>query len=271
LECGLTDQVLADGERLTQLEPSNPYARSLRGYACLAQQRFHEALEYFHQAIQLDPELLTARIGRIQAYLQLRQGMEAEADCTAILSLKSEDSVVAIAYELRGLARRLQGRWQDACADFTAALQHNPTVELYNRRAEMYYYAGEYAAALRDHMQALKLDPHNPQTLNMLAWIWSTCPDPEFRNGPRAKECATRACELTEWSEPGLIDTLAAACAECGDYDLAVQWQTRAVELVEQKGNANDTTRQDYQARCELYRQRKPFRTPWGPLSQLLP
>ena len=58
--------------------------------------------------------------------------------------------------------------------------------------------------------------PRSAATFNQLGWVWATCPDPDIRNGERARECATRACELTEWTEPGFLDTLAAACAECG-------------------------------------------------------
>jgi tetratricopeptide (TPR) repeat protein len=104
-------------------------------------------------------------------------------------------------------------------------------------------------------MEALKRDPRHAGTFNQLAWLWATCPDPDIRNGERAKECANRACELSEWSEPGFLDSLAAACAECGDFDDAVKWQEKAIAQI------GDPVRQtDYESRLELYRQRKPAR-----------
>ena len=82
-------------------------------------------------------------------------------------------------------------------------------------------------------------------------------PDPDVRNGQRARECATRACELTEWAEAGFLDTLATACAECGEFDDAIKWQEKAME----KLPADDADKQaDYQSRLELYEQRKPAR-----------
>jgi serine/threonine-protein kinase len=105
-------------------------------------------------------------------------------------------------------------------------------------------------------MEALKRDPRHAGTFNQLAWVWSTCPDPDIRNGARARECATRACELTEWGEPGFLDTLAAACAECGEFEDAVKWQEKALELV-----SDDPERAaDYQSRLDLYLDRKPAR-----------
>jgi serine/threonine-protein kinase len=103
-------------------------------------------------------------------------------------------------------------------------------------------------------MEALKRDPRHAGTFNQLGWVWATCPDPDVRNGPRAKECATRACELTEWAEPGFLDTLAAACAECGEFDDAVRWQEKAIELADPDRAA------DYRGRLGLYRTRKPAR-----------
>ena len=112
-----------------------------------------------------------------------------------------------------------------------------------------------HRAGIRDHMEALKRDPRHAGTFNQLGWVWATCPEPDVRNGTRAKECATRACELTEWVEPGYIDTLAAACAECGDYDEAVRWQEKAIKLLD-----SEERQADYRTRLELYSQRKPLR-----------
>jgi len=57
------------------------------------------------------------------------------------------------------------------------------------------------------------------------------------------------------WKEPNDMNTLAAACAEAGDFAAAVQWQSKAIELLsDEKGKA------DYRARLTLYREKKPYR-----------
>lgn len=266
LECERPTELHADSETLIQWEPTNPVGYFLRGMAWALKGQWEEALRDYDRAQAMAPGHLPSLLARAHVYLRLGRAGEAEADCDAYLR---RDPEVASVYELRGLARRLQGRWREAAADFTSALQRDPSVDRYNRRAEMHYYEGDYAAALRDHTEALKLDPYHPGTFNLLAWIWSTCPDPEFRNGLRARDCAIRACELTEWSEPSFLDTLAAACAECGEYDQAVHWATKAVEILQQRSESDAKQLQDYLKRCELYRQGKPFRTPPGPMTSL--
>jgi serine/threonine-protein kinase len=161
------------------------------------------------------------------------------------------------AYELRGTARRSLGNYAGALADFNEAISLAPgAVMPYNYRAGIHYAQENYAAAVRDHMEALKRDPRHAGTFNQLAWIWATCPDPDVRNGDRARECATRACELSEWSEPSFLDTLAAAYAECGEFEDAIKWQEKARDMV-----ADDPEKfADYTTRLQLYQQRKPAR-----------
>ena len=52
-----------------------------------------------------------------------------------------------------------------------------------------------------------------------------------LRDGKRAVELASIACELTNRSLPTHISTLAAAYAEVGDWDNAVIHQTQAAEM----------------------------------------
>jgi serine/threonine-protein kinase len=107
---------------------------------------------------------------------------------------------------------------------------------------------------VRDHLDALKRDPRSAAAFNQLAWVWATAPDPGVRNGPRAKECATRACELTDWSDPGPLDTLAAACAELGEFTDAAAWQEKALALAAPADEAA------FRERLDLYRGGTPYR-----------
>jgi hypothetical protein len=66
-----------------------------------------------------------------------------------------------------------------------------------------------------------------------LAWVLAACPNADLRDGPRAVELATRACEATQGKDRIALETLAAAHAECQDFAAAIQWQVRAVALLQ--------------------------------------
>ena len=99
--------------------------------------------------------------------------------------------------------------------------------------------------------------PDQAGVLNNLAWLLATCPDGAFRNGPEAVRLATRACELTKYSQPLLIGSLAAAQAESGDFQAAIATAERAAALA-------DTLHLERVAAknrelIQLYRQNQPF------------
>ena len=75
-----------------------------------------------------------------------------------------------------------------------------------------------------------------------------------MRDGEEAIRYATRACELTDYTSPGYLDTLAASHAEAGRFDDAVRWQEKAIKLVDADRKA------DYEARLEQYEAGSPFR-----------
>ena len=80
--------------------------------------------------------------------------------------------------------------------------------------------------------------------------------DAKVRDGKRAVESATKACELSEWQDAFHLGTLAAAYAETGDFDTAVKWQTKANALYTE---ADDTRKGE--ARLKLYQAKKRYRT----------
>ncbi len=122
-------------------------------------------------------------------------------------------------------------------------------------RGGTWQFKGEYPKAIADWQAALEIDPKDPTTLNALAWVLATTPEAALRDGARAVDLATQACELTGEKNGSLVDTLAAAYAEAGKFEEAAKWQEKALELL-----SDSPEKAGVQARLEMYRQGKPYR-----------
>ncbi|HEV2046666.1 MAG TPA: tetratricopeptide repeat protein [Chthoniobacterales bacterium] len=92
--------------------------------------------------------------------------------------------------------------------------------------------------AVAHYEKSLKIAPRSPETLNSLAWVLSTCSDAQLRNGSRAIQLAEQANQLSGGKNPVLIRTLAAAYAESGRFNDAIDAAQRASQLAVAKGNS---------------------------------
>jgi tetratricopeptide (TPR) repeat protein len=253
LRMGDVKNAIADFDQAVNLVPNNAYAISRRASAYWAERNMEMALADFSRAIELNKEWVWVRNGRGLVYHDQGAYNEALADFNASIAIDPNHGET---YEFRAETWYKLARREEAMADLNEAIKFDPqSARLFNRRAMMHYFNREFAKSVRDHTSALKCEPNNGTTFNYLAWVWSTAPDPSVRNGRRALECATRACELTEWQTPGFLDTLAAAHAEVGNFAEAEKWADRAADLADTEPN-----RQEYLTRADKYRLRQPLR-----------
>ncbi len=105
---------------------------------------------------------------------------------------------------------------------------------------------------------ALRSEPDSPVALNNLAWLLSAGPDDSLRNGAVAVELARNLNRVSKQNNPFFIRTLAAAYAEAGQFDVAIETAQGASELANAQGQ-HDLAVQ-IQDETNLYRQHLPFR-----------
>jgi tetratricopeptide (TPR) repeat protein len=154
-----------------------------------------------------------------------------------------------------GNALQALGRTEEAIAHYQEALRIKPDY------ANAHYNwglalprLGRFEEAVMHNQEALRIEPDYAAAHNNLAWLRATCPDETIRDGRRALAHAMRAVELVGDDNAVVLDSLSAAYAESGDFDEAVRWQERAVQL------AGDEVKDDLAARLELYKQGQPYR-----------
>jgi tetratricopeptide (TPR) repeat protein len=167
------------------------------------------------------------------------------------------DAKFAPAYENRGIAHKAKGDSARAIADFDQAIKLDPQyARPYYNRGTVYASKGDHHRAVADFQESIRLDPDDPSAYNSAAWILATCAADNCRDGKKAVELATKACSLTGWTQPDLLDTLGVAYAEAGDFENAIKFENRALQYPQWTEREGDGARK----RLELYKEKKPYR-----------
>jgi tetratricopeptide (TPR) repeat protein len=152
------------------------------------------------------------------------------------------DPKLAHAFNNRGLVYLARGEKGKAMADFNKAIQLRPTLaaafgnraglwmrQAQDEKAELWMREAQYDKAVADYDQATRLDPEMAIAFNNRGWIRATCPFDHLRNGEKAVRDGLKAYALSGEKDPAAMSTVAAGYAECGRFDEAIKWQTKAL------------------------------------------
>ena len=250
---------LAEAQRFLRDESLIFVALCNRAHARDSRKDYDGALADLNEAIGRDPkaELKAVGLTRRADVRQHRKDVDgALADYAEALRIAPDPTILAVSHMNRGLIESDRNDLEAALADCSKAvllLPANPVV--YVGRARVLINGRLYERALADCDLAVEIGPKNSWGHDFRAWIRATCPEAKFRDGKKAVEGATRACELSSWKNPSCLETLAAAEAESGDFDAAVKWQARALGLV-----TDDEAKPRFRERLELFGKKQPYR-----------
>jgi tetratricopeptide (TPR) repeat protein len=222
---GEYDKAIGDCDKAIQLDPQFGDTYLTRGTAFLKKRFYEKAITDFDQGIRLNPKNALAYINRGMAYLQKLDYDKAIADCDHAIELNPQGTV---AYNNRGAAHLKKRDYDGAIADYEQVIRINPKDALaYLNRGTARLRKLNYEEAIADYSRAIQLSPWSETAYKNLAWLLATCPNASFRDGKTAVEHATKACVLSEWKDPKTLPILAAACAEAGDFESALKWQSQ--------------------------------------------
>jgi len=248
---GQKDKALSDFNWAVRIDPKFAIAFSDRGMIWMLDGAYDAAIYDLNEAIRLDPSNSKALNNRGLTRIYKGQPDKALSDLNESLRLNPRD---AVTMGNRGLAWHSKGNLDRAFADYDNAIRLDASIaQNFDLRGVAWMLRNDYVRAIADLREANRLDPNRPSALNNLAWLEATCPNPQFRDGQRAVEHATRACELSGWKTPTRLSTLSAAYAETGDFRGAVKWMEKAIEL------APDTSSRS-RSMLELFKAHKPYR-----------
>lgn len=226
-------------------------ALQFQGEMWMRRGNLRQAMETITQYLSLFPQDSAALLLRGQAREGLRDLDNAEADYTAALSHNNQSPARLLRARVRAQTRRFPA----ALKDLQEYLERFPDdMNALLLRSQLLRQTGQYAPSLQDKVRLHQLAPDQPDVCNSLAWLLATCPEAQYRDGPRAVSLARHACEVTKYTNSHLLDTLAAALAEAGEFEEAARWQSIALNLTPPEQAAGR------KARLELYHTRQPYR-----------
>jgi tetratricopeptide (TPR) repeat protein len=227
---------IADYSEAIRLEPGSAAAYALRAAAWGVKHARDREVADLGQAIRLDPTNADYRVARARSWSAQGRHEHAMDDYDAAIRLRPQDAALYVA---RGDEYRRHLKLDLALDDYNRAIQLAPDdARAYICRAMVAKQRRAFAQAVAELTDLTQMAPGNPEVHRVLARILATCYKDEVRDGSRAVQEATRACELTRWRDPDCLDTLAAAFAETGDYDSAVAWQKQAIALARREATS---------------------------------
>jgi tetratricopeptide (TPR) repeat protein len=214
---------------------------------------FDLAISNIDTAIRLQPENTELLLNRATFWNSKGEYDKSIADSDEVIRRKPDH---AGAYFQRATSRHMKKQYDEAIADCDEALALEPgNVNARLQRFSSWYQEGLFDKAAEDLNAAAKVAPKSLDVLRAQASFWSYCPEARFRNGRRAVETATVACERTAWKDSQTLSALSMALAETGDFEAAVTRMTRAIEL-----ETDNARRKKHNEILDLFKARKPYR-----------
>src|SRR4029078_671640 len=116
--------------------------------------------------------------------------------------------------------------------------------------------SGRGDKAVPQYEKALEFDPNSIAAMNNLAWVLATFPADGVRNGEKAVKLSEKAVSLAGAPNPMLLRTQAAALAEKGKFETAVEAGEQALRLATKQGNGE--LAESIRGELEVYRKNQP-------------
>ena len=256
----------ADSEKIwghtLAVAPNSNLAQASFGNALLSKGRAADAIPYYEKAIALRPDDAEGHNTLADALRRSGRLDEAIAQFRTVLELRSRQGDAKKAEAHYNLANALLEKNQviDAIEEYRHAVELEPNnLDYHNNLGNALLRQGLEAEAIDEYEKVLTIDPASVAARGNLAWTLATSFNPARRQGFRALELARQANELSGERDPIILNALAAAYAETGQFAKAVSTAQQALDLAAQ-GNPQLTKL--LQQEIALFRAGSPYHAP---------
>ncbi|MFK7911310.1 MAG: tetratricopeptide repeat protein [Akkermansiaceae bacterium] len=249
---GKTDSAIDAFRRGLKIKPDHWRLLSQLGFALNLKGKTEEAIELCERAVEITPDSDGALANLGNVYLANGRHEKAVEYFEKALELGGESANKLVNV---GLTKAAMGKRKESVELYQKALALDANHFRANREmGGIQLEAGKRLDALRYFNRAHASRPGDFATANNLAWLLATVPNPELRDGAKAVQLAQMIAKMTNYRDPSVLDTLAAAYAEAGQFDKAVAVSQKALSLSPSSALASQI-----RERLRLYQAGKPF------------
>jgi tetratricopeptide (TPR) repeat protein len=248
---------LAAYTKLVREDPRNPLRRDTLGTIHLRNGRLEEAAAELRASLTLNPDSAPTHYNLGLTLASGQKFAEAAKEFSEAIRLAPDH---AQAHNNLGAVLHFLGNLEEAGRHYRQAVSLRPdNVEAVNNLARLLVQQRRPIEAVELFGRALAINQDFASALAGLAWLRSTS-ETSLRNGAEAVGLAERADRLTGHQDPSVLDALAAAYAEVGRFDRAVEVGREARAAAERAGLTNLAS--EIGQRLELYQRKQPYRAP---------
>ncbi|MBW8001356.1 MAG: tetratricopeptide repeat protein [Planctomycetes bacterium] len=226
------------------------------GSIYLRTKRYEKAIYFYKKGAENDPKIERVYYTIGLCYQKLGQLDKAIEYWEKELQAKYDNPLVH--YNMAG-AYTKTGKIDLAIKHYNKVKKLKPNhFNSYVNLAQLFFERGDTAQAIDHYQIALKLKPNNIDALNALGWILATTEDENFSNPSKAVQYAEKACEITNFQNPLLLDTLSVSYAARGNFKDAIETSEKALEFAKSANNPDLIKELD--ERIRLYKAKKPYK-----------
>jgi tetratricopeptide (TPR) repeat protein len=240
-----------------ELDPTLRFPHVNLGVLLMNQQKHEAALSEFDAALRIEPSDVLAGFNRGLVLERTGRSAEALEQYRRVLVHWPEH------YPSRlkaGMLLVSSGRRREAIDEFRYILTKQDDPGAHAELASVLLEQGDAQAAVEHYRQALANEsPWWAAIAGRAAWLLATYPADEVRNGQQAMALAQEACRRTNHQNPELLQALAAAKAEVGDFSVAVDIAQQALRRAAELGETARTA--ELEEQLQAYRQQRAFRS----------
>jgi len=220
-KAGMLDKAVLEFKKVIEIKPHASFSNNL-GNVYEKQKKYELAIEQYQSALKLDS-----------------------------VNIDALNNLGVVYFKIGDVDR--------AIASVKYSLELNPkSKDGYLNLGTFYKQLNQRSESMQYFKHGMELAPNDLRFAYQLSWLFSSAPEKELRNAKEALRLAKIIFNKADIDTPSKYDLVAAALAENGQFEKAIEMTNQAYKLAIKAGNHPQAN--DIYKRLNLYKNNKPYR-----------